>query len=173
MSADGTLQIAETLRRECIDPVLRCKSVQMLASFSNMLELDAMEVERAAATVERYDTRMYLEHMRRLAFNLACNTALHSVAPDHLVHMSDEDLASGTIVQRIQEEEQERMRSYSELLKEKYDNVLKAQSSETMLRCRKCGSSDISWNQKQTRGADEASTVFCSCLKCKKRWRLS
>ena len=61
---------------------------------------------------------------------------------------------------------------FSELLREKYENVVKAQKSESLLKCRRCGSSEITYNQKQVRGADEASSIFCSCLSCKKRWRL-
>ena len=38
------------------------------------------------------------------------------------------------------------------------------------LRCRKCGSTTVSWTQAQTRSSDEAMTVFCTCS-CGARWK--
>ncbi len=61
---------------------------------------------------------------------------------------------------------------FAELLREKYDNVLKADSTQAILMCRNCGSTEVDVYQAQTRSADESSTVFCTCRnpKCKKRW---
>ena len=38
--------------------------------------------------------------------------------------------------------------------------------------CRKCKSAKITFNQKQTRSADEAMTVFCQCSDCLYRWKM-
>lgn len=38
-------------------------------------------------------------------------------------------------------------------------------------RCRRCGSTRVESSLRQTRSADEASTLFCHCLSCGKRWR--
>ena len=38
-------------------------------------------------------------------------------------------------------------------------------------RCRKCGSTEVEWHQRQTRSADEGITTFCQCRQCGKRWR--
>jgi len=43
---------------------------------------------------------------------------------------------------------------------------------DTGLRCKKCGSNDISHEFLQTRSADEGTTIFCTCTKCKKRWKM-
>ena len=40
-----------------------------------------------------------------------------------------------------------------------------------MLTCGKCGGSDITLRQVQTRGADEAMTVFAVCAACGNRWQ--
>ena len=43
--------------------------------------------------------------------------------------------------------------------------------SNTMV-CRECGAGGVEWTTKQTRSADEGSTVFCHCPKCKARWKM-
>lgn len=42
---------------------------------------------------------------------------------------------------------------------------------EAGTKCSRCHSTDIHFNFKQTRSADEPTTVFCSCAQCGKRWR--
>jgi DNA-directed RNA polymerase subunit M/transcription elongation factor TFIIS len=42
----------------------------------------------------------------------------------------------------------------------------------TGLRCKKCGSNDITHDFLQTRSADEGTTIFCTCTNCKKRWKM-
>ena len=43
--------------------------------------------------------------------------------------------------------------------------------SSSVLQCRRCGSKDVSVEQKQTRSADEAMTLFICCLACNARWK--
>ena len=38
--------------------------------------------------------------------------------------------------------------------------------------CGKCRSTDISFDFLQTRSADEGTTVYCTCTKCGKRWKM-
>ena len=170
-----TLTVAATLMEECIDLGVRYRGARMLVAFAGLDVDAAMDLEGEVARAAQQHVESYLEHMRRMAFNIACNNELTQQPADRLVFMTDEELSAGTLVERVQKEELERMQAFSDLLREKYDNVVKAQSSESLLRCRNCGGSDITWNQKQTRSADESSTIFCCCLnpKCKKRWRLS
>jgi len=40
------------------------------------------------------------------------------------------------------------------------------------VRCKKCGSNDITHEFLQTRSADEGTTIFCTCTACKKRWKM-
>ena len=153
-------------------PAQRLQGAKLLHSFARMPSECALELERLVMSSCGCPTT-YLGQLRRQAYNISCNPALASVAATRLIHMSNEEFAAGTLIERVQSEEQERMRGFSELLKEKYENVVRAQSSESILKCKKCGSSDITFSQKQTRGADESSTIFCSCQVCSKRWRLS
>ncbi|OXA63334.1 transcription elongation factor S-II [Folsomia candida] len=40
-----------------------------------------------------------------------------------------------------------------------------------LLKCNKCGKRDVTYNQLQTRSADEPMTTFCLCLQCGNRWK--
>jgi DNA-directed RNA polymerase subunit M/transcription elongation factor TFIIS len=46
------------------------------------------------------------------------------------------------------------------------------QLPEAGTKCSKCGSTDISFSFLQTRAADEGTSVFCTCEKCGKRWKM-
>lgn len=167
------LSALRALEDQSPPPAQRLEGARLLHSFARMPSECALELERMVMSSSFGCRTTYLAQLRRQAYNLACNPALASVPATQLIHMSNEEFAAGTLIERVQSEEQERMRGFSELLKEKYENVVRAQSSESILKCRNCGSSDITFAQKQTRGADESSTIFCSCQVCAKRWRLS
>jgi DNA-directed RNA polymerase subunit M/transcription elongation factor TFIIS len=55
------------------------------------------------------------------------------------------------------------------MLQEKYD-ALNDRKFQAIVRCRRCGSEEVTWDEKQTRSADEGATVFCACQTCKNRW---
>lgn len=46
-----------------------------------------------------------------------------------------------------------------------------ALESNATFTCRKCHSTDVMFNQKQTSGGDEAMTVFCTCKACGNKWK--
>ena len=114
----------------------------------------------AAKTVEEY-----LDNVQRAASNLRSN---EGVGID-VVHSSDEHLARETLLGRIDEERMARQKRFEGMLQEKYD-ALNDRQFQAIVRCRRCGSQDVSWDEKQTRSADEGATVFCVCTKCKLRW---
>ena len=154
-------------------PRQRLQAARLLQSFAGMSSGCALDLEQTIMSASLGCNTIYLGQVRRQAYNIACNPAVASLPATQLINLSNEEFAAGTLVERVHTEEQDRMRGFSDLLKEKYENVVRAQSSESILKCRNCGSSDITFSQKQTRGADESSTIFCSCQTCSKRWRLS
>lgn len=57
------------------------------------------------------------------------------------------------------------------MLQEKYE-ALDDRTFEAIVRCGKCKSPEVAWEDKQTRSADETATLYCVCTKCKHRWVL-
>ena len=88
-----------------------------------------------------------------------------------VVLSSDSSLSEGTIVGRIEEEGKARSLRFQQMLQDKYD-ALDSDKFEAIVKCRRCGSEEVSWEEKQTRSADEGATVFCVCIACKNRWVL-
>lgn len=113
----------------------------------------------------------YVDKVRQIVSNLHTNVALAG-AGEGIVFMSDTEMAEGTIIQTIEVETRARRARFESMLQEKYEQLRSSEISTT-LKCRRCGSADVSWDQKQTRGADEAMTVFCTCARCENRWRMS
>jgi DNA-directed RNA polymerase subunit M/transcription elongation factor TFIIS len=114
----------------------------------------------AASTATDYGDRV-----RRAAFNLRENPR----AAADVVHTSDAALAEGTLRGRILAERATREARFERMLQEKYD-ALGDGAFNAIVRCRRCGSTDVSWDEKQTRSADEAASLFCVCATCRNRW---
>ena len=114
---------------------------------------------------------MYIDKITEILHNIRQNPNLIAHGKN-IITMSDDELAAGTIVEYIQHEALKKFKRFDQMLQDKYES-LNDETYVSTLKCRNCGSSDISWEQKQTRGADEAMTVFCSCAKCKNRWKMS
>jgi DNA-directed RNA polymerase subunit M/transcription elongation factor TFIIS len=109
----------------------------------------------------------YGDHVRRVAFNMHANPALGR----EVVAAGDDVLTRGTLVGRIREETRARAERFERMLQEKYD-ALNDRQYTAIVRCRRCGSNEVTWEEKQTRSADEGATVFCACTTCKNRWVL-
>lgn len=107
----------------------------------------------------------YYDVARRALFNLHTNPHLN-VDP---VHSTDETLAQGTLRERISQESAARQHRFRCMIQEKYEE-LNDRTYQAIVRCKRCGSSEVSWDEKQTRAADEAASLFCVCNTCHKRW---
>ena len=151
----GCLTCTTALIENGVLPRVREAAVRALNAVGQV-EFDvALRIEQELARMRFHDTPGYVASAKRVAYNLACNRALASVHPATLVLMTDEDMSRGTIVERIQEEEAARSDAIRAMLLERYENVRKRadEQQHNVLRCRQCGSGEVSWEQKQTRGA--------------------
>lgn len=131
----------------------------------------SIEVERAIFAYSANSQNEYVDKSLQICYNMRVNPALNCVPPRHVVAKSNAELAENTVLARVQAQERAREMHYTNLLQAKADKGWKEMAS--ILKCRNCKSSDISWQQKQTRGADEAMTIFCTCNSCKARWKMS
>ena len=154
---------------EGIEPQARYRALTLLfRASSNWSVARVLESSSHAAAVS---LTTYYDRVRRVATNLKLNPHLLARA-EEINSMSDEELAQNTIVARIAEERQHSRARFQNMLNETY-NSLDDREYRSSLRCKRCGSIDVNWDQKQTRGADEAMTVFCVCAQCGNRWKMS
>lgn len=149
---------------------MRLNTVNYIFKLTDQWEY-AIEIDKEIYVYSGRIRDDYVDKAKQILFNITTNRKLLSTKPRHLVAMDNLDLARDTILERVQQQQTAREYYFSNLLKSKMDQIDTSNSS--ILKCRCCGSSDISWQQKQTRGADEAMTIFCTCNSCKSRWKMS
>lgn len=107
----------------------------------------------------------YHDHVRHALYNLHEN----SHVGEEVLYASNETLTTGTLTGRIREETRLRTERFHQMLQEKYD-ALNDRTFAAIVRCRRCGSEEVTWEEKQTRSADEGASLYCACSVCKNRW---
>lgn len=156
-----------------MDPAVRARCLKILYSvhapvstrddgrawFRTCRDVEAMCHAQAHSA---YD---YEEAMMRATFHLKMDASRGSA----VVHASDDELMDGTLVERIQAEARARQQRFEQMLQDKYEAVDDPEC-RAMVRCRRCGSSEVTWEEKQTRSADEGASVFFTCTTCSKVW---
>lgn len=168
-----SLACIELMKAAAPTPELRVRAIRAFQSFNTLPFDRALLLERCVAA-QQPTAALYRVACKRLLFNLASNPALLGVPDEELVDMSDERMASGTIVERVQQQERQRHQAYVDMLKEKRDAVENlADQKDSVLHCRRCGSSNLHFVQLQTRSADEPMTCFLTCNACHNKWRMS
>lgn len=111
----------------------------------------------------------YTREATRVCHNIVHNPQLAEIEPRALCSMSNAETRAPELQRHIDDEAAMACMVQS-MLKEKYASV--SANTTVALRCRVCKGSDVSFQQKQTRGADEAMTIFCICV-CGARWKMS
>lgn len=152
-----------------IDASRRLRSARCLYTMCDDW-LMAREIE---ATVHAWSGTFneYMDKMQQIVHNLEQNPGLVASYKTSIVALDDETMARGTLIEDIERESQRRRANFEAIVQEKY-NMVNQGSSLSTLKCRRCGSGEVQAEQKQTRGADEAMTVFCTCSKCLLRWTM-
>ena len=75
-------------------------------------------------------------------------------------------LARGTVLETIETEVEVRRHRFQSMLQEKYE-ALDDRTYEALREVPPLRVGGGVWEEKQTRSADEAATLFCVCTKCK------
>lgn len=105
------------------------------------------------------------EIIYHLSYNYEWFMEKYSSAPENIFN---QDSISFSSLAPEKKKMEIQLMEFNELVKKKFGD----QESKTVF-CKKCGTeSDVEWNTKQTRSADEGSTIFCVCKKCKSRWKM-
>ena len=146
----------------------RIKALQLLSKALNGDFAQCRKIECSAHELST-NTVHYFDIIVRCIVNIHNNP--NNALPD-MVYRDDDDLTGETILERIRNTERERQVRFKEMLQEKYNDINATEGYDSSLKCRRCNSNDISWDQKQTRGADESMTTFCSCSTCGNRWTM-
>ena len=111
----------------------------------------------------------WMDSLQKILFNLKVNGEYlcNKYTADQIVTFNNEVLAEN-INDAAAKLKREKNKIYTELLKRQFGD----DKSKTIF-CRQCGvNSDVEWNIKQTRSADEGSTIFCVCKVCNTRWKM-
>lgn len=85
------------------------------------------------------------------------------ITPDRFAKMSAEEMASDDL-------KKERERYTKESIND-HQMSLTTGTRTSEIKCPACKKCDVTYNQMQTRSADEPMTTFCHCNECGKRWK--
>jgi len=159
-----------------------CFSRTTQQSPSSATTTTAKDRSRYCTTVEQTlflfvgdSLELYQRKVTQLAFNIGNNGVhlMQSCAPENLITMNDNFLATGTDVER---KRQEYARKVEECRKSLDTNGLfkEFESASAMELCPKCKGSQLTYTAVQDRSADEGQTVYFNCLnaECKHKWRV-
>ncbi|RPF82517.1 MAG: hypothetical protein CBC65_000300 [Rhodothermaceae bacterium TMED105] len=157
-----------TARNDPMEPHTRQRCLKVLLQFSNDLNLCRYVEAKIHSIASTHNE--YTDNISRACFNMNANKGLSDSST--VVYESDHMLSKGTNLERIENEANARKERFQKMLHEKYE-ALNDKTYEAIVKCLKCGSAEVSWEEKQVRSADEAATLFCVCTKCKHRWVMS
>ena len=167
----STLSSLSRLYADGVDAATRKRGIAALMEFNRLPFEYAKDLDECVVETKPLRS-MYILETKRLMFNVAVNPKLQEFPASRLTYLSDEELANGTIIQRVQEQEKQRHEAYVNMLKEKSDAIISDQN-ESVIHCRKCGSANLNFVQVQTRSADEPMTCLFGCNSCGLKWRMN
>tara|TARA_B110000046_G_scaffold159521_1_gene172098 strand:+ start:963 stop:1478 length:516 start_codon:yes stop_codon:yes gene_type:complete len=147
---------------------VRFRGLHVLTSKCGLAFDAARDMEAAVHSIAQ-DRHSYVDELKRCALNIHINA--DNAHPDKLA-ASNAECIRGSLLEQICKVEDDRRLLFERMLQEKYESIDDQKNCTSSLKCRRCNSVDVSWDQKQTRGADEAMTVFCVCAVCNNRWTI-
>ena len=157
--------ITSKVRNSQMDPIHRQRVYNFFLSIRNDIQfsrdLEAIAHSTATSETEYYDLVV------RAGATMRVNPRADD--PWTLIHDTDENLVKGTLLDRIESEKRMRKERFHAMLQDKFD-AMNDETFSPLIFCRKCKSSELTWEEKQTRSADEPMTLFCVCMNCSNRW---
>lgn len=95
--------------------------------------------------------------------NLRLNVVHGAIDPDRIARMTADEMASDEMKQLRQKFTKESINDHQ--------MAVTGGTKTDLLKCGKCRKSNCTYNQVQTRSADEPMTTFCYCNECGHRWK--
>ena len=152
----------------------RFQVVSSLSTYMSLVQAHALEhacQTFALSTGSSYE-RTALKCLYLFQHGLVDEAKLLELGPQALASVPLECFVSKIPAKEaIAEKEDARGRS-AELLRDLTQGEEQEVLPDSGVRCKKCGSNDVTHEFLQTRSADEGTTIFCTCMKCKKRWKM-
>lgn len=148
------------------------KRFRMIHLFQQMCKFNLSDAREMEATIHAssLSDEGYTDKIQQIIHNVNSHPKLYSLK-NQIVCMTNSELSQGTLIENIENEARQRQQRFEAMLQNKYEQTNDT-SCKSTLKCRRCGSSEVQVEQKQTRGADEAMTVFCTCSVCSNRWTM-
>jgi DNA-directed RNA polymerase subunit M/transcription elongation factor TFIIS len=139
----------------------RFRGLSLLAKI--MGGAQAVHLEHAVAA---QTSVVYEDKIRQMYWNVKRVPGLmDQYSPGQLVCLDNATMARDTDVERWEQAFRIKLQTEEDL----YNRA--PVSTLSLMRCRKCKSQNIATVQVQTRGADEAMTIFNDCGNCGTRWK--
>jgi DNA-directed RNA polymerase subunit M/transcription elongation factor TFIIS len=149
----------------------RFKAFFMLQSVCGDNIKYARNLESALYTAAHNDGMVYENGVRRVFFALLKNNLwINRFNAATLASLDEYTLAEGTPVEGWLDKLKCRSQRQEQIMADSIQT--NEEEGPSSLKCGRCKSTNISIEQKQTRGADEAMTVFVTCEKCNLRWKM-
>ena len=162
-------------RPHIVHSALRASTLQLMEELvASPLSEYCVAAERCVFALWRNNRSAYTNICRRLIYALHTNREYLTTTFDatSLVGLDYSVLGSGQVDSWYKEYNDRQSREKILYTGALDDDDSQQKDVEGMVRCSRCKSSDVSWDQKQTRGADESMTVFFECKACGKRWKM-
>jgi DNA-directed RNA polymerase subunit M/transcription elongation factor TFIIS len=111
--------------------------------------------------------RQRIEKLQQLVYHLQRNPNIPSLCSGDVFFECDDVDLDKFIHTSTDALHQTNIKAYESLVASMFAN-----SHGNTITCQHCGIGEVEWSIKQTRSADEGSTVFCACKNCKTRWKM-
>ncbi|KAF7232858.1 hypothetical protein EG68_10030 [Paragonimus skrjabini miyazakii] len=154
--------------REMLQSALECGTIPSGAYESEFL---AIRIESAIFDIFNSTDSKYKQRVRTRVMNLRdsnnpnlrLNVLMGHVNPEKLASMTSEEMAS--------KEMKDLREKYTKETIEDHQMAVTGGTETDLLTCGKCKQSKCTYNQVQTRSADEPMTTFVYCNHCGHRWK--
>ena len=150
---------------------VRARSIQALQNWCSLSKIDSIELESSIFMTCLGIESKYEEILKRILYNVHAYGMPISVPIHEIPCLSDLSYRVESRVDDWRNSEQHYNQRQLELLSDS-SAVVSEEDGVSTIRCHRCKSSDVQIEQKQTRSADEGSTVFVTCNTCRLRWRM-